>query len=52
MSAPLPRGGMEPQLAAQILYDDSNGCDEIDDYFAREADTTIGIACEVDLNKD
>ena len=52
MTAPFPRGGMEPKFAALILYDDSTGCDDIDDYFATEADTTIGISCMVDLNKD
>ena len=40
------------QLAVIILYEDSTGCDEIDDYFATEADTMIDIVCEVDFNKD
>ena len=40
------------QLAVIILYDDSTSCDEVDDYFATEADTLIYIVCENDLNKD
>ena len=38
------------QLAVIILCDDSTGCDEIDNYFAIEADTMIDIECEVDFN--
>ena len=30
--------------------DDPIGCDEVDDYFATEADTIIDIAYEDDLN--
>ena len=40
------------QLAVIILYNDSIGCDEVDDYFATEADTMIAIVCEVGLSKD
>ena len=40
------------QLAVIIICDDSTGCDEMDDYFAIEADTMIYIVCEVDLNTD
>ena len=40
------------QLAVIMLCDDSTDCDEVDDYFATEADTMIDIVCEVDLNKD
>ena len=40
------------QLAVIILLKDSTGCDEMDDYFAIEVDTTIYIVCEVDLNND
>ena len=40
------------QLAVIILCDASTGCDEVDDYFATEADTMIDVVCEVDLNKD
>ena len=31
------------QLAVIILCDDSFGCDDVDDYFATEADTMIDI---------
>ena len=37
-------------LAVSILCDDSTGCDEMDGYFAKEADTMIDIVCEVDSN--
>ena len=37
------------QLAVIILCDDSTGCDEMNDYFATEADTMIDIVCEVDF---
>ena len=40
------------QFAVLILCDDSNGCDEMGDYFATEADTMIDIVCDVHLNKD
>ena len=40
------------ELAVIIICDDSTGCDEMDDYFATEADTMIYIVCEVDLNTD
>ena len=46
------RGGEEQdctRFAVLILCHDSTGCDEMDDYFAIEADTMID---EVDLNKD
>ena len=54
MSAPFPSCGLEEdltQLALIILYDGSTCCDEMDDYFATDADTMIDIVCEVDLNK-
>ena len=38
-------------LAVILLCNDSTGCDEMDDYFATEADRMIDIVCEVDLNK-
>ena len=38
------------QLAVIILCNESTGCDEMDQYFATEADTMIDIVCEVDLN--
>ena len=31
------------QLAVKILYDDSTGCDDVDNYFATEADTMTDI---------
>ena len=31
------------QLAVKILCADSIGCDEVDDYFATEADTMIDM---------
>ena len=37
------------QLAVMIMCDDSTGCDEVDDYFATEADTMIDIAYEDDI---
>ena len=40
------------QFAVLILGDNSTGCDEMEDYFATDADTMIEIVCEVDLNKD
>ena len=40
------------KLAVLILRDDSTVCDEVDDYFATEADTLIYIVCKNDLNKD
>ena len=40
------------QLAVIILCDESTGCDEMNDYFATEADTMIDIVFEVDLNTD
>ena len=40
------------QLAVIILYGDSTGCDEVDDYFATEADIMIDVVCKVDLNND
>ena len=41
------------QLAVIKLCDDSAGCDEVGDYFASEADTTmIHIVCEVGVNKN
>ena len=33
-----------------MLCGDSTGCDEVDDYFATEADTMVDIVCEVDLS--
>ena len=38
------------QLTVIILWDDSIGCDEVDNYFATEADTIIGIVYEDDLD--
>ena len=35
------------QLASIILCDDSTGCDEVDGYFATEADTMIDIVCDL-----
>ena len=55
MSAQFPRGWFERDLtkrAVIILCDDSNGCDEMDNYFATETGTMIDIVCDVDLNKD
>ena len=40
------------QLAVIILCGDSTGCDEVDDYFATEADIMIDVECKVYLNKD
>ena len=40
------------QLAVIILYGDSTGCDEVEDYFATEAVIVIDIVCNVDLNND
>ena len=40
------------QFAVLIICDDSNGCDEIGDYFTTVADTILDIVCEVYLNKD
>ena len=40
------------QFAVLILCDDPTGCDKMGGYFATEADTLIGIVCEVDLDKD
>ena len=39
------------KLAVILLWNDSTGCDEMDDFFATEADTMIDIVCETDLNK-
>ena len=33
-----------------ILLNESAGCDEMDNYFVTEADTIIGIVCDVNLN--
>ena len=55
MSAQFSRGGVEEdlsQLTVIMLYHDSTGCDEMDDYFATEADTMIYKVYKVDLNKD
>ena len=38
------------QLAVKIQWSDSTGCDEMDDYFATEADAMIDIVYEVGLN--
>ena len=38
------------RLAAIILCDDSTGCDEVNGYFATEADTMIDSVYENDLN--
>ena len=46
MSAHFPWGGVEQdctQFAVQILCHDSTGCNEMGDYFAKEADTMIDI---------
>ena len=52
----IPKGfGVEQDLtrfAVKILCDDSTGCDELDNYFATEADTMIGILYEYGLDKD
>ena len=40
------------QFAVPILCDDFTVSDEMDAYFATEADTMIAIVCEVDFNKD
>ena len=34
-----------------MLCDYISGCEEVDNYFATEADTMIDILCEVELNK-
>ena len=39
-------------FAVLIQCDDPTGCDEMGDYFAKDADTIIDMVCEVDLNKD
>ena len=38
------------QLAVIILFDDSTGSNEVNDYFATKADTMIDIVYEDDLN--
>ena len=46
MSAQFPKGGEEQdctQVTVLILCHYSTGCDEMGDYFAIEADTTIDI---------
>ena len=46
MSAQFPKGCTGTGLfsvCSLILRHDSTGCDEMGDYFAIEADTTIGI---------
>ena len=40
------------QLAVIILCDDSTGCDEVEVYFATEADIMMDVVWKVDLNKD
>ena len=40
------------QFTVLLLSCDSNGCDEMGDYFATEADTMIYIVYEAGLNKD
>ena len=40
------------QFAVKTLCDDSTGFDEVDDYFATEADTMIDIIYEDDLYED
>ena len=40
------------QFGNIILCDDSTGCDEVDDYFVKEADIMIVTVCGVNLNKD
>ena len=55
MSAQFPRGWdgtVLTQFAVILLCDDSTGCDEMRDYFAKEADIMIDIVCEFNLNKD
>ena len=40
------------QPAIIIVRNDFTGCDEMGGYFVTEADTIIGIVCDVDLNID
>ena len=40
------------QFAVLILHNDSTGCCEMGDYFAKDADTMIDIVCEIDLNNN
>ena len=40
------------QFEVKILCDDSTGCDEVDNYFATDADTMIHIVYEDDLGSD
>ena len=47
--------GMEQdltQFADKILSIESTGCDEVDNYFATEADTMIDMLYEYDLDED
>ena len=37
------------QLAVKILFDDSTGCDEVDNYFATETDILIDIVYDLDM---
>ena len=40
------------QFAVKIMCDDSTGCDEVDNHFATEANTSIDILYEYDLDVD
>ena len=40
------------QFEVKMLCDDSTGCDEVDTYFATDADTMIHIVYEYDLDED
>ena len=55
MSAKFPNGGVGHDLTylvVKILCHDSTGCDKMDSYFGIEADTTIDIVYEYDLDED
>ena len=51
-----PKGfGIEQDLtkfAVKILCGDSSGCNEVDNYFATEADTMMNILFDYDLDED
>ena len=39
-------------LAVKTVCDNCTGCDEVEDCFVTEADTSIDIVCEGDLDED
>ena len=40
------------QFVDKILRNDSTGCDEVDNYFATDAETMVQNLCEYDFDED